>query len=206
MSYDTTDVLDLETREAIDIDRTKGDFTFPERNKFDAGRGLTSATVDYISDVKNDPDWVREFRHKALEGLPGQADAHPLGDEGSGEHRFRHHPLLSIRRREAEALVGRCARRRAGNLRASRHSRSRSARSSPAWKRSSTREAAYSNVKEELTKHGVIFVQLHRRPEGARGDLPPVVRQGHPDRRQQVLRAQQRGLLRRLLHLRARRA
>ena len=46
MSYDTTDVLDFETREAIDIDRSKGDFTFPERNKFDAGRGLTSATVD----------------------------------------------------------------------------------------------------------------------------------------------------------------
>ncbi|MBC8126506.1 MAG: Fe-S cluster assembly protein SufB, partial [Gloeobacteraceae cyanobacterium ES-bin-144] len=67
MSYDdSTATLDLETREAIDIDRTKGDFTFPERNKFDAGRGLTSATVDYISDVKSDPDWVREFRHKAL--------------------------------------------------------------------------------------------------------------------------------------------
>ena len=66
MSYDATDVLDHETREAIDIDRTKGDFTFPERNKFDAGRGLTSATVDYISNVKSDPDWVREFRHKAL--------------------------------------------------------------------------------------------------------------------------------------------
>jgi len=55
MSYDTTDVLDLETREAIDIDRTKGDFHFPERHKFDAGRGLTERTVDYICDVKNDP-------------------------------------------------------------------------------------------------------------------------------------------------------
>ena len=98
MSYDTTDVLDHETREAIDIDRTKGDFTFPERNKFDAGRGLTSATIDYISDVKNDPDWVREFRHKALKIFLEQADAHQLGDQGSGQHRFRRHPLLSIRR------------------------------------------------------------------------------------------------------------
>jgi Fe-S cluster assembly protein SufB len=43
-----------------------GDFTFPERNKFDSGFGITSKTVDYISDVKDDPDWVREFRHKAL--------------------------------------------------------------------------------------------------------------------------------------------
>ena len=66
MSNDPTEVLDVETREAIDIDRTKGDFTFPERNKLDAGRGLTAKTIDYISDVKNDPAWVREFRHKAL--------------------------------------------------------------------------------------------------------------------------------------------
>ena len=63
---DTTAVLDLETREAIDIDRSKGDFTFPERHKFDAGRGLTEKTIDYICDVKNDPQWVRDFRHRAL--------------------------------------------------------------------------------------------------------------------------------------------
>ncbi|MFN6016052.1 MAG: Fe-S cluster assembly protein SufB, partial [Verrucomicrobiota bacterium] len=67
MSYeDATATLDHETREAIDIDRSKGDFTFPERHKYDAGRGLSEKTVDYICDVKNDPQWVREFRHKAL--------------------------------------------------------------------------------------------------------------------------------------------
>jgi Fe-S cluster assembly protein SufB len=67
MSYEpTTAILDEETHEAINIDRTKGDFTFPERHKFDAGRGLSSKTVDYICDVKNDPQWVRDFRHKAL--------------------------------------------------------------------------------------------------------------------------------------------
>ena len=52
-------VLDDETKNAISVDRTKGDFTFPENHKFDAGWGLTSATVDYICDVKQDPDWVR---------------------------------------------------------------------------------------------------------------------------------------------------
>jgi len=44
-----------------------GDFKFPERHKFDAGTGLSKKTVDYISDVKDDPDWVRAFRHRALE-------------------------------------------------------------------------------------------------------------------------------------------
>ena len=63
---EATVALDQETKDAIDVDRSKGDFRFPERNKYDAGRGLTEKTIDYISDVKQDPDWVREFRHKAL--------------------------------------------------------------------------------------------------------------------------------------------
>ena len=66
MSYDASTTIDADTREAIDIDRTKGDFHFPERHKFDAGRGLTERTVDYISDVKGEPQWIRDFRQKAL--------------------------------------------------------------------------------------------------------------------------------------------
>jgi Fe-S cluster assembly protein SufB len=54
------------TFSASDIDRSKGDFFFPERNKFDAGYGLTERTIDYICDVKNDADWVRDFRKRAL--------------------------------------------------------------------------------------------------------------------------------------------
>src|SRR5580700_5776441 len=53
--------------ETIDIDRSVGDFVYPESHEFDAGYGLTRDTVNYISDVKNDPDWVREFRLKALD-------------------------------------------------------------------------------------------------------------------------------------------
>jgi Fe-S cluster assembly protein SufB len=44
----------------------QGAFHFPESHKFDAGFGLTEKTIDYICDVKNDPDWVRQFRHRAL--------------------------------------------------------------------------------------------------------------------------------------------
>ena len=58
--------LDHATMQAVDIDRTAGDFSYPENHKFDAGVGLSEATVDYISDVKNDPDWVRDFRKRAL--------------------------------------------------------------------------------------------------------------------------------------------
>ena len=43
-----------------------GDFRFPERHKFDAGFGLSEKTIDYICDVKQEPDWVRDFRQRAL--------------------------------------------------------------------------------------------------------------------------------------------
>lgn len=155
MSYETN-VLDLETREAIDIDRTTGDFTFPERNKFDAGTGLSAKTVDYISDVKSDPDWVREFRHKALqvfldkpmpthwatkdlEAIDFDKIRYYLSDGEKPKRSWADVPAdvletferLGIPQQERAFLAG---------VEAQFDS-----------------EAAYSNVKEELTKQGVIF-------------------------------------------------
>ena len=45
---------------------TRGEFSFPEQHAFDAGYGLTEATIDYICDAKGEPDWLREFRKAAL--------------------------------------------------------------------------------------------------------------------------------------------
>jgi Fe-S cluster assembly protein SufB len=58
--------LDTDTRAAVNIDRSVGDFSYPESHKYDAGFGLSEQTIDYICDVKNDPDWVRDFRKRAL--------------------------------------------------------------------------------------------------------------------------------------------
>jgi Fe-S cluster assembly protein SufB len=65
MSIELLEPTDQATQ--LDIDRTAGNFSYPEQHAFDAGTGLSHATVDYISDVKNEPDWIREFRHKALD-------------------------------------------------------------------------------------------------------------------------------------------
>src|SRR6266852_629027 len=51
---------------SVDIDRSAGDFAYPEVHVRDAGAGLSEKTVHYISDVKEDPDWVREFRLRGL--------------------------------------------------------------------------------------------------------------------------------------------
>src|SRR5438094_8272362 len=58
--------MSTETVNQIDIDRTKGNFSYPEQHEFDAGVGLTPATIDYIADVKGEAEWIREFRHRAL--------------------------------------------------------------------------------------------------------------------------------------------
>src|SRR5437870_378918 len=50
----------------INIDRSVGDFRYDVKYALDAGVGLTEKTIHYISDAKEDPDWVRDFRLRAL--------------------------------------------------------------------------------------------------------------------------------------------
>ena len=61
------DTATLDPAPQIDIDRTRGDFRYDEKHEFDAGTGLTHDTIDYIANVKSEPDWIREWRHKALD-------------------------------------------------------------------------------------------------------------------------------------------
>lgn len=154
---EATVALDKETKDAIDIDRSVGDFRFPERNKFDAGRGLSAKTVDYISDVKDDPDWVREFRHRGLktfedkpmptnwatedlDNIDFDIIRYYLSDGERPKRTWDEVPAdvletferLGIPEQERAFLAG---------VEAQFDS-----------------EAAYSNVKEDLAKQGVIFV------------------------------------------------
>jgi Fe-S cluster assembly protein SufB len=55
-----------DTQTQLEIDREKGNFRYDVDYEFDAGTGLTDKTIDYICDVKGEPDWIREFRKDAL--------------------------------------------------------------------------------------------------------------------------------------------
>ena len=57
---------ETDTEKSIEIDREEANFHYDVDYKHDAGRGLTEDTIDYISNVKDEDDWVREFRKRAL--------------------------------------------------------------------------------------------------------------------------------------------
>lgn len=59
-------ISSVEEKPEINIDRSVGDFSYDVTYDYDAGTGLNEQTIDYISDVKGDPDWIREFRKEGL--------------------------------------------------------------------------------------------------------------------------------------------
>ncbi len=141
----------------LDLDRSIGNFSFPERHKYDAGYGLSEQTIDYICDVKNEPDWIREFRKKALqvfeskplpthwatkeiEKIDFDAIRYYLSDGERPKRSWDDVPddvkrtfeRLGVPEQERQFLAG---------VEAQYDS-----------------ESAYSNIKEELKSQGVIFV------------------------------------------------
>ena len=68
MSEKSEPVVDQQSLDQLaDLGSTQGDFHYPERHQYNAGLGLTPETTDYICDVKGEPDWIREYRKRALE-------------------------------------------------------------------------------------------------------------------------------------------
>ena len=159
---------DSATLEAVKIDQDGGNFSYPEDYLYDAGYGLNQQTLDYISEVKGEAEWIREFRKKALkvfndkpmpthwaskdlENIHFEKIRYYLAKGGRPTRNWDEVPddvkktfeRLGIPEKERKYLAG---------VEAQFDS-----------------EAAYSNVKVELEKQGVIFVNstegLREHPE-----------------------------------------
>ncbi len=62
--------------------RDIGNFFYDVKPARDAGVGLTEETIDYIVDVKEEPDWLREFRKNAFHVFNSKPlPTHWAGDE-----------------------------------------------------------------------------------------------------------------------------
>ena len=163
---------DSATLEAVSIDQAEGNFSFPEDYAHDAGYGLSEKTLEYISNVKGEAEWIRDFRKRALkvfnekpmpthwaskdlESIKFEDIRYYLSKGQKPTRSWDEVPddvketfeRLGIPEKERKFLAG---------VEAQFDS-----------------EAAYSNVKEELEKQGVIFVNS---TEGLR-EHPDLFRQ-----------------------------
>jgi len=150
------------------IDQSNGNFKYDIAYDFDAGTGLNERTVDYISAVKKEAPWIHEFRRNALgtflaKPLPTHWASRDLETIDFGKIRYylaqgqkpkrtwdevpedikRTFERLGVPEQERKFLAG---------VEAQFDS-----------------EAAYSNIKEAVSKQGVIFMNsteaLREHPE-----------------------------------------
>lgn len=142
---------------AKDIDRSIGDFSYDVDYEFDAGYGLSLQTIDYICDVKGEPDWVRQYRKdslvkfldkplpthwasKDLEAIDFSKIRYYLSQGQKPKRRWEDVPE-DIKRTFERLGVPEQERKFLAGVEAQFDS-----------------EAAYSNIKEAVGKQGVIFV------------------------------------------------
>ena len=59
----------MSRQSAVDIGEYKHGYSFPDQSVFKTRRGLDEEVVGAISDHKNEPDWMRQFRLRALKAF-----------------------------------------------------------------------------------------------------------------------------------------
>ncbi len=145
-----------------------GDFTFPEANVYDSGFGLSEKTIDYICDVKSDPEWIRDFRKKALatfnsKPMPTHWATRDL--ENIHFDQFRYYLSGGTKPKKSWDDVPEDVKRTFDRLGIPEQERKFLAGVEAQY----DSEAAYSNIKKVVEEQGVIFANsteaLHKYPE-----------------------------------------
>ncbi len=142
---------------AIDIDRSAGNFHYKTTYEYDAGVGLTPATIDYISKVKGEDEWVREFRHAALklfEAKPNPTHWATKDLENIVYENIRYYLAKGQRSTRSWDEVPDEIKETFERLGIPEQERKFLAGVEAQF----DSEAAYSNIKEQLSKEGVIFI------------------------------------------------
>ncbi len=135
----------------------RGEFSFAEGHEFDAGYGLTEATIDYISDAKGEPDWLRQFRKDALrrfEEMPLPTHWAPDGIRDVDFDKIRYYLAYSNKASKSWEDVPEEIKRTFERLGVPEQERAFLAGVDAQY----DSETAYNQLQEELQKEGVIFV------------------------------------------------
>jgi Fe-S cluster assembly protein SufB len=150
------------------IDQSKGDFTYNVKYDFDAGTGLTENTVRYISQVKQEAAWLLDFRLNALkkfESMPMPTHWATKDLENINFDKIRYYLSQGQKPKRTWDEVPDDIKRTFERLGIPEQERKFLAGVEAQF----DSEAAYSNIKEIVSKQGVIFVNstegLREHPE-----------------------------------------
>ncbi len=150
------------------IDQSVGDFKYDVTYEFDAGTGLTEQTVRYISSVKKEADWILDFRLRALKTfldkpMPTHWATKDL--ENINFDKIRYYLASGQKPKRTWDEVPEDIKRTFERLGIPEQERKFLAGVEAQF----DSEAAYSNIKEAVSKQGVIFVNstegLREHPE-----------------------------------------
>jgi Fe-S cluster assembly protein SufB len=155
-----TDILETQAAAASSvagIDQSVGDFKYDVKYDFDAGSGLSERTVQYISDVKKEAPWIREFRLNALKTflakpLPTHWASRDL--ENLNFDKIRYYLSQGTKPKRTWDEVPADIKKTFERLGIPEQERKYLAGVEAQF----DSEAAYSNIKEVVSKQGVIFV------------------------------------------------
>ena len=175
--------------------------TTPRSPSSRRARASTREIVAQISAMKGEPEWMREFRLKALEIFRSQADADSWGGDLSDIDFENIYYYLKPAERPRRDL-GRRARGHQEHVRRLASPRP-SASSWPASAPVRARSRLPLRSRRTSQKKGVIFTDTDPALREHPDLVPRVLRHDHPADRQQVRRAQLGRLVGRLVHLRA---
>ena len=162
------------------LDRSVGDFKFAEDYAYNAGVGLNADVVKYISKTKGEDPWLEEFRLKALERFEKMENPTHWASRKLDELDFskiRYYLAKGAKKKRSWNEVPDDVKRTFERLGVPEQERAFLAGVEAQF----DSESAYSNMKEHLSKLGVIFVDstegLKKYPEIFRkyfGKIIPV--------------------------------
>ena len=153
---------------AVGIDQSAGNFSYKMEYAFDAGTGLSEDTIRYISSVKKEAPWILEFRLKALKkffSMPMPTHWATKDLEDTDFQTIRHYLPQSQKPKRTWDEVPDDIKKTFERLGIPEQERKFLAGVEAQF----DSEAAYSNIKEIVSKQGVIFVNstegLREHPE-----------------------------------------
>jgi Fe-S cluster assembly protein SufB len=165
---DTDSLVTTAENPVSGIDQAAGNFKYDMTYDFDAGTGLNERTVDYISEVKKEAPWIREFRQSALKAffakpLPTHWASKDL--ENINFDKIRYYLSQGQKPKRTWDEVPADIKRTFERLGIPEQERKFLAGVEAQF----DSEAAYSNIKEAVSKQGVIFMNstegLREHPE-----------------------------------------